>query len=436
MVTTIPASTASQNLLTESKGEGKIVLQNEIEYQRRRAKEYIAAGNPPPIWDYDDLLEYAEGDIAKVYGPEYAIIDTYRRRVRMPQREYLLCSRVTKLDARTNEYGVAHISTEYDLPINGELSEGGDVPWAILVESGQADLMLISYQGVDFQCKGDRVYRLLDTTLTFYGVAHEGETLCYDIKINSHSYRPGTKEIMMFFFEYNCYVNGRLLIEMRNGVAGFFTDQELDEGKGIIHAPAELKARSRIKKHDMTPFLVCPAKKSSFSEADMQFLSMRGKTDGWGAIMPTAKEINYKLCARKMLMIDGITHVIPDGGAHGLGLIIGEKILERHHWYFPCHFKDDEVMAGSLVSDGCSQLLKVYMIWLAFTRRCKTLPSGQCQASQTRCGAVARSALTRASSCTSWRSWPWATTRRLATRGHAPTSTSLTSTMRRDRALS
>ena len=96
----------------------------------------------------------------------------------------------------------------------------------------------------------------------------------------------------------------------------------------------------------------------------MQFLSMRGKTDGWGAIMPTAKEINYKLCARKMLMIDRITHVIPDGGAHGLGLIIGEKILERHHWYFPCHFKDDEVMAGSLVSDGCSQLLKVYMIWL------------------------------------------------------------------------
>ena len=91
----------------------------------------------------------------------------------------------------------------------------------------------------------------------------------------------------------------------------------------------------------------------------MQFLSMRGKVDGWGAIMPTAKEINYKLCARKMLMIDRITHVIPDGGAYGLGLIIGEKILERHHWYFPCHFKDDEAAAGSFVRMGaasCSRL--------------------------------------------------------------------------------
>merc|ERR1711871_411147 len=115
---------------------------------------------------------------------------------------------------------------------------------------------------------------------------------------------------------------------------------------------------------DIRPFLVEPAKKISFSESDMQHLSVRGKTHGWGQIMPTASDIKYKLCAQKMLMIDRITHVIPDGGAHGLGLIIGEKILERHHWYFPCHFKDDEVMAGSLVSDGCSQMLKVYMIWL------------------------------------------------------------------------
>ena len=63
-----------------------------------------------------------------------------------------------------------------------------------------------------------------------------------------------------------------------------------------------------------------------------------------------------------MLMIDRVTHVLPRGGAHGLGLLIGEKSLERDHWYFPCHFKNDQVMAGSLVSDGCSQLLKLYMI--------------------------------------------------------------------------
>merc|ERR1711965_1107515 len=65
-----------------------------------------------------------------------------------------------------------------------------------------------------------------------------------------------------------------------------------------------------------------------------------------------------------MLMIDRVTHILPHGGPAGLGLLVGEKTLERDHWYFPCHFKDDQVMAGSLVSDGCSQLLKLYMIWL------------------------------------------------------------------------
>ena len=77
------------------------------------------------------------------------------------------------------------------------------MPWAVLVEAGQCDLLLISYLGIDFQNKGNRVYRLLDTTLTFYGVAHENETLRYDIRINSFAKKAG--EVTMFFFSYGVY---------------------------------------------------------------------------------------------------------------------------------------------------------------------------------------------------------------------------------------
>jgi len=115
---------------------------------------------------------------------------------------------------------------------------------------------------------------------------------------------------------------------------------------------------------DVSPFLVKPSKKTSFSEKDMEFLSVNGREKGWDSVMPSARGVKYKLCARKMLMIDRVTHVFPNGGAHGLGLILGEKILDRNHWYFPCHFHKDQVMAGSLVADGCSQLLKLYMVWL------------------------------------------------------------------------
>ena len=328
-------------------------------------KEY----NGPLVFDYKDLLEFAEGDIAKVFGPEYSIIDTYPRRVRLPMEEYLLCTRVTHVrDVELGRFNKCSMVTEYDIPINGPHSDGGDVPWAILVESGQCDLMLISMLGVDLQCKGKRVYRLLNTTLTFYGVAHEGDTLVYDIKIDDYAKKDG--EISMFFFQYDCFVNGKLLIEMRGGCAGFFSDEDLAAGKGVLYTKAVLAARSKIKKKSIKPFLIEPATKTEYSQADMIGLVNRE----WARVVgPTALGLEYKLTARKMLMIDEVTNIIPGGGAHGLGLVIGKKYLERDHWYFPCHFKGDQVMAGSLVSDGCSQLLKLYMVWLGLHKTVSTV---------------------------------------------------------------
>ena len=100
------------------------------------------------------------------------------------------------------------------------------------VESGQCDLLLISYLGIDFQNKGERVYRLLDCTLTFLDeVPLEGQTLRYDISINSFA-RSG--DSLLFFFSYNCFVDDKMVLKMRGGCAGFFTDEELAGGKGII----------------------------------------------------------------------------------------------------------------------------------------------------------------------------------------------------------
>ena len=338
----------------------------------RKKKKYTG----PIVYDEKDLLEFAEGDISKVFGPAFKEIDQYARRVRLPMSEYLLCTRVTHVrgvDMKNYvpcNYKKCSMVTEYDIPINGPHSEGGDVPWAILVESGQCDLMLISMLGVDFECKSERVYRLLDTTLTFYGIAKEGDTLVYDIQVDSFAKRPDGKGLSMFFFRYNCYVNGKLLIEMRNGCAGFFSDEELAAGKGIVYTKAVMDKRAKIKKKSVKPFLIEPARKTSYSQQDMiGLVNCR-----WGDVVgPTARELNYKLVARKMLMIDQVTHIIPDGGAHGLGLIIGEKFLARDHWYFPCHFKGDQVMAGSLVSDGCSQMLKLYMVWLGLHKTVNNL---------------------------------------------------------------
>ena len=314
------------------------------------------------LMDDADLLEFAEGKIGNVFGPEFDVIDTYEKRVMLPKKDYLLVSRVTKLDATidhdVSKFKPATCTTEYDLPINGWSSQGGDIPWAIMVESGQCDLLLISYMGVDFICKGKRAYRLLDTTLTFFESAKEGDVLRYDISINSFA-KQG--DILLFFFSYNCYVGDKLIIEMRNGCAGFFTEEELADGKGVIITEKELAKRAKIQKRDIGEFNKGMCDKTSFSEDDMQALCERK----WEAVMgENYRGLVKSYAAKRILMIDRISHIIPSGGVHGLGVIIGEKILDPAHWYFPCHFRDDSVMAGSLVCEGCSQLLRLYAVYL------------------------------------------------------------------------
>ncbi|NRA54939.1 MAG: 3-hydroxyacyl-[acyl-carrier-protein] dehydratase FabA [Gammaproteobacteria bacterium] len=317
------------------------------------------------IYDYDDLVEFAEGDIGKVFGAQYNIIDGYSRRVRLPTTDYLLVTRVTELDATVNEYKKSYMCTEYDIPVDAPFLIDGQIPWSVAVESGQCDLMLISYIGIDFQAKGERVYRLLDCELTFLEeMAFGGETLRYEIHIDSYA-RNG--EQLLFFFHYDCYVGDKKVLIMRNGCAGFFTDEELKDGKGVIHNDKDKKEFSDAVKSSFTPLLTRAASdiKATYDYSDMMKLvngdvaGCFGKNYDQGGRNPS-----LKFSSEKFLMIERITKIDPTGGHWGLGLIEGQKDLDPEHWYFPCHFKGDQVMAGSLMSEGCGQMAMFFMLLL------------------------------------------------------------------------
>lgn len=317
--------------------------------------------NSEVVWDEADLLEFAEGKISRVFGKDYDVIDSYSRRVRLPLPPYLLVSRITKLEAEPGSYKPSAITTEYDIPNNSRYALDGQVPWAITVESGQCDLLLISYLGIDFENKGDLVYRLLDCTLTFLDdLPKEGDTLRYDIKINSFV-KHG--ENLLFFFSYECFVGEKMILKMDGGCAGFFSDQQLEQGKGVVFSDKELQERSQIQKQKFEAFLIC--QKSTFDEEDMLHLCEGNIAECFGDhYQQYGLNPSLRLPPKAILMIDRVTSIEPTGGAWGLGLIVGEKILDPEHWYFPCHFKDDQVMAGSLMAEGCGQLLQFYLIYL------------------------------------------------------------------------
>jgi PfaB family protein len=342
-------------------GENGLILQDYDSGEQLEGKEIV--------FTQEDLIEFAEGKIGKVFGPDYNIIDGYKRRVMLPMDPYLLVTRVTGLDAKKGEFKPSTMQTEYDIPYNSWFTTDGQIPWAVSVESGQCDLMLISYLGIDFEAKGDLVYRLLDCTLTFVDdLPFEGQTLRYDISINSFV-RNGDN--LLFFFSYDCYVQDRLILKMRGGCAGFFTDAQLEEGNGLVYTSDELKAKQNVKKPKFTPLL--NTTKTSFGIEDLRHL-INGdieKCFGNESYYANGRNKSLVLAPEKILMLDKITTVDLTGGAYGLGYIEAELNMTPESWYFPCHFRDDEVLAGSLQAEGGGNLLRFFMLMLGLQRLTK-----------------------------------------------------------------
>ena len=294
---------------TNRLGENGLILQDYDSGEHLEGKEII--------FSQEDLEEFATGKIANVFGPEYSIIDTYRRRVMLPMHPYLLVSRVTGLKGKMGEFKPSFMQTEYDIPYNAWFTTDRQIPWAVSVESGQCDLLLISFLGIDFQNKGDLVYRLLDCTLTFVDdLPFEGQTLRYDISINSF---VKNADNLLFFFSYRCYVQDRLVLKMDGGCAGFFTDEQLEEGNGVIYSDKELEAKRTAKKRKFIPLL--NTHKTTFSKEDLQHL-INGDMEKCfenEAYFANGRNPSLRLPPEKILMIDRITKVDLQGGAYRSG---------------------------------------------------------------------------------------------------------------------
>lgn len=140
------------------------------------------------------------------------------------------------------------VVTEHDIHPGAWYLDENRIPTCIAVESGQADLFLSGYLGIDKITKGLAVYRLLDAEITFHAPLPEpGKTIHYDIRID-HFFKQG--DTHLFRFSFDGTVDGKPLLTMRNGCAGFFTQAELDAGKGIVQTALELQPQAGKKSDD------------------------------------------------------------------------------------------------------------------------------------------------------------------------------------------
>jgi PfaB family protein len=171
---------------------------------------------PGPALDRKQLEHLASGKISEILGPVFAQQDEFVRQVRMPMPPLLLADRVLGIDAVAGAVGQKGVIwTETDIGTDAWYLHNGRVPVGVLIEAGQADLLLVSYLGADFVNKGERVYRLLGCEVTFRAeLPQVGDTLHYEIHLDGYAQHG---PVRIFFFHYDCFVGDRLVFSVREG---------------------------------------------------------------------------------------------------------------------------------------------------------------------------------------------------------------------------
>jgi acyl transferase domain-containing protein/3-hydroxymyristoyl/3-hydroxydecanoyl-(acyl carrier protein) dehydratase/1-acyl-sn-glycerol-3-phosphate acyltransferase len=312
---------------------------------------------PSPKIDRRSLKRLASGKISKVFGPLFEPQDGFRRQVRMPEPPLLLADRVTGIDAEPGSLGTGTIWTETDVTATSWYLHQGRMPAGIMVEAGQADLLLISWLGVDFENRGERVYRLLGCELTYHGaLPGVGDTLRYAIHIDGYA-KQGP--VRLFFFHYDCHIGDEVRLSVRHAQAGFFTDAELANSAGILWEAesGEHSAEARVD----APLV--EGVTASFTTAQVRAYSEGRVVECFGPAFAKAQSHvrTPRIQDGRMLLFDEVSHFDPRGGPWGRGYLRAEKHLSVDEWFFDGHFKNDPCMPGTLMFEGCLQAMAFYM---------------------------------------------------------------------------
>jgi len=311
--------------------------------------------DPPRQLDRAALERFAAGPIAEVLGPTYADLDAFEPRVRLPMGPLLLVSRVLDVQGERGRLGRSRIVTEYDLDPEADWAWEGKPPVCVVVESGQADLLLCAYLGTDAITRGEKLYRLLDCDLTFHGDRPAcGGTLRHDIRIHRFA-RLG--DTLLFYFEYDCVAasDGRPVLTMRNGCAGFFSPEELAHPRGLDTTPADLPAHASLPP-------VIEGAPERLDDAALRAIGEGRFSAAFGSAFAPADGGSLRLPPSRWGLLSRVTELSLAGAPHGLGHLVAEQDLRDDDWFNPIHFKGDPCMPGTLMLEGCVQALQVWLL--------------------------------------------------------------------------
>lgn len=299
------------------------------------------ATQPEVLFDRAALEQLAAGRISGLFGPLFAAQDGHRRQVRMPQPPLLLADRVIRLTGEAASMGSGSVTTETDVTADSwYLDPAGRMPAGVMVEAGQADLLLVSWLGADLVTGGDRVYRLLGCEVTYHGqLPAPGETLRYDIHIDGHSEVDGVR---LFSFRYHCAVAGTPRLTVRDGQVGFFTDAELADTAGVLWEPPPRPPAARGRSFSAEQVA------ASYAERPLDCFGPGWERTGTHVRTPRPGTGRLRLLTE-----------VPEFDP--TGYLRASTPVTPQDWFFASHFKNDPCMPGTLMLEGALQAMAFYL---------------------------------------------------------------------------
>lgn len=320
-------------------------------------------GSRGVAYDREMCLEFSRGSVARMLGSRFAEVDTFPTRVRLPDEPLMLVDRILTVEGEPCSMTQGRVVTEHDIHPDAWYLDGGRIPTCIAVEAGQADLFLSGYLGIDFITRGLAVYRLLDAVVTFHrGLPEPGETIHYDIRIERF-FRQGDTWLFRFFFEAT--VNGQPLLSMRDGCAGFFSQDELDAGKGIARPAVDMRPTQGMRPADWSELV--PVVREGYDAAQLDRLRDGDLAGCFGPLfsgLPLARPLTIP--GGRMRLVHRVLEIDPLGGRCGIGIIRAEADIHADDWFITCHFVDDRVMPGTLMYECCMHTLRIYLLRLGW----------------------------------------------------------------------
>lgn len=340
-------------------------MQSLLAFQGQCLVRLAQAPTPSELFmDRDACLAFAVGRVGPVLGENFVEIDTFPTRVRLPDEPLMLVDRIAMIEGEPLSLTQGRVVTEHDVLVDDWYLDHGRVPVCIAVESGQADLFLSGYLGIDLRTRGLAVYRLLDAVVTFHReLPGPGRVIRYDINIDRF-FRQGDTHLFRFRFEAT--VDGEPLMSMSDGCAGFFTEAELAGGKGIVHTELDRRPMPGTRPEEWRPFAPVHGVES-YDDAQLDALRRGDLTACFGQTFAgLSLREPMRLPGGRMRLVHRVSHLDPTGGRFGLGLVRGEADVHPDDWYLTCHFVDDQVMPGTLMYECCLHTLRVYLMRLGW----------------------------------------------------------------------